>query len=57
MLFNMTDTLDFKQILHEAAEDLFSVIINFGACKTDARAIKSSPGTPFQLKKLCFGQR
>jgi len=38
--------------LHEAAKDLFGVIIDFGAGETNARAIQCSPGTPFQLNKF-----
>ena len=39
------------QVLHEARQDLFCIIIDPGASKANARAVKSSPGTPLEL---CF---
>jgi len=37
------------QVLHEARQDLFCVIIDPGASKANARAVKSCPGTPLEL--------
>ena len=40
-----------KQNLHEAAEDLFGIVVDFRAGETDARAIEGRPGAPLQLNE------